>query len=114
MEARPAGGGQAGLQVAEMVQRLVAGFAPDKIILFGSHARGVAGPDSDVDLLVVKPGSGSRRRERLAMRMALRGVGIAKDLFLATPEEVERWSGHRGTLIGEAVREGRLLYERPQ
>ena len=47
--------------IAEMVRRIVAQFNPDKIILFGSHARGEAGPDSDVDLLVVMQPHGSKR-----------------------------------------------------
>jgi len=40
-------------RIEEMVRRIVRRFAPEKIILFGSHARGTAGPDSDVDLLIV-------------------------------------------------------------
>ncbi len=101
------------LQLAEIVRRLVAGFSPQRIILFGSHARGTAGPDSDIDLMVVKTLSGPRRQERLEMRMALRGVGIAKDLIVVTPEEVERWGEFEGTLIADALSGGRLLYARP-
>ena len=68
---------------------------------------------SHVDLLVVKPLSGSRRQERLEMRLALRGVGGAKDLIVVTPEEIERWGRFRGTPIADALSEGRLLYARP-
>lgn len=99
-------------KIEEMVRRIVDQFAPDKIVLFGSYARGLAGPDSDVDLLVIKPITGSRRAERVAIRAALRGVGVAKDIILATPEEVERSRGMVGTLIRPALREGRVLYER--
>ena len=96
-----------------MVGRIVEGFDPDQIILFGSHARGVAGPDSDVDLLVVMPVEGSRREQRVAIRVALRGMGMAKDVFVVTPEEVERYGDLVGTIIYPALREGRVLYERP-
>jgi uncharacterized protein len=48
-------------KISEMVRRIVEGFHPDKIILFGSYARGAAGPDSDADLLVVMPVKGSKR-----------------------------------------------------
>jgi predicted nucleotidyltransferase len=96
----------------EMVRRLVVQFAPEKIILFGSHARGHAGPDSDIDLLVVKPVTGSRRQERVAMRVALRGMGMAKDVLLVTPEEVEASRDLPGAVIRSALREGRVLYER--
>ena len=99
-------------KIDEMVRRIVAQFAPDKIVLFGSYARGQAGPDSDVDLLVIKPVTGSRRAERVAIRAALRGMGVAKDIVLATPEEVEDSRGMAGTLVRPALREGKVLYER--
>ena len=59
-------------QIDRMVKRIVRSFRPEKIILFGSHARGDAGPDSDVDLLVVMPVEGSVAEKRLEIRMALR------------------------------------------
>ena len=99
-------------KIDEMVRRIVAQFAPDKIVLFGSYARGQAGPDSDVDLLVIKPITGSKRAERVAIRAVLRGMGVAKDIILATPEEVEESRDMVGTLIGPALRDGKVLYER--
>lgn len=99
-------------KIREMTRRIVARFDPEKIILFGSHARGEAGPDSDVDLLVIKRVAGSRRRERLKIRAALRGVGLAKDVILATPEEVEKYRDVVGTIIHPALHEGKVLYER--
>lgn len=99
-------------KIEEMVRRIVAQFAPDKIVLFGSYARGQTSADSDVDLLVIKPVTGSKRAERVAIRAALRGMGVAKDIILATPEEVERSRDMVGTLIRPALREGRVLYER--
>lgn len=95
-----------------MVRRLVSQFAPERIILFGSHARGEAGPDSDVDLLVIKPVAGSLRSERIAMRVALRGTGSPKDTVLATPEDADRWQHVEGTIIHEALTTGTVLYER--
>ncbi len=61
-----------------MVQRLVERFGPEQIILFGSHARGTAGPDSDVDLLVVMPFTGSKRAKQLEMRMALHDISLVQ------------------------------------
>ncbi len=80
--------------------------------LVGSYARGTAGPDSDVDLLVILRDPGSRRQKRLEIRVALHGIGIAKDIVVATPDEVERSRDLPGTLIRAALREGRVLYER--
>ncbi len=96
----------------EMVRRLVERFQPEKIILFGSRARGEAGPDSDIDLLIVLPGPLRRLEQTVDMRLALRGLGVAKDVFLATPEELVAHKDLPGTLIYPALREGRVLYER--
>jgi predicted nucleotidyltransferase len=98
--------------IAEMVRRVVEGFDPHQIILFGSHARGTAGPDSDADLLVVMPLEGSRREQAVAIRIALSGMGLAKDVFVVTPEEVEQYRDLVGTIIRPALREGKVLYER--
>ena len=99
-------------RIREMVRRIVAGFDPDKIILFGSHAHGNAGPDSDVDLLVVKPINGSKRDERVRIGAALHGMGIAKDVAVATPEDIQRRGDLVGTVLRPALREGKVLYER--
>lgn len=98
--------------VQEMVRRIVERFQPEQIILFGSHARGTAGPDSDVDLLVVLREPGSRLQKQLEIRVALHGMGIAKDIVVATPEDMARARSLPGTLIRSALREGRVLYER--
>lgn len=95
-----------------MVRRIVAQFDPVQVILFGSHARGTAGPDSDVDLLVVLPQISSRRKTNLDVRVALRGMGIGKDILVMTPEEVQADRNIPGTIVRPALREGIVLYER--
>ncbi len=95
-----------------MVQRLVRQFDPEQIILFGSQARGTAGPDSDVDLLVVTPVGGSKRDMEIKMRVALHDVRVPKDIIVVTPEEVERNRNITGTLVYPALREGKVLYVR--
>ncbi len=95
-----------------MVQRLVERFGPDQIILFGSHARGTAGPDSDVDLLVIMPFTGSKRAKQLEMRLALHDITLPKDIILASPDEVARRRNVVGTIIRPALREGKVLYAR--
>jgi uncharacterized protein len=99
--------------IYEMARRLAREFEPDRIILFGSYARGTAGPDSDADLLVVMPVHGSRRRKAAEMERSLAGVGLPKDLLLATPEELEAQRELPGTVIRAALQEGLVLYERP-
>lgn len=95
-----------------MVHRIVARFDPDKIILFGSHARGTANRDSDVDLLVVMEVPGSKKNQTIEIRKTLAGMGLAKDVIVATPEEVERSKDLVGTIIRPALRDGKVLYER--
>ena len=98
--------------IAEAVRRIVEGFAPEQIILFDSHARGSAGPDSDADFLVVMPVSGSKRRKAVEIDLALAEIGMPKDVIVVTPEEVERYRNVVGTIIYPALREGKVLYDR--
>lgn len=95
-----------------MVRRLVRRFRPEQIILFGSHARGTAGPDSDVDLLVVMPLTGSRRDKELEMRLALNDFVVPIDIIIATPDEVERRRNIPGTVVRPALLEGKVVYVR--
>ncbi len=96
--------------IAAMVNCIVEQFRPDQIILFGSHARGTATSDSDVDLLVVLPIDGSRRAKQLEMRRALHDIRVPKDIVVVTPDEVARRRNIVGTLIYPALREGKSLY----
>jgi uncharacterized protein len=99
--------------IRTMARRLVQQFDPEQIILFGSHARGTAGPDSDVDLLVVMP---ITRRQKaateVAMRVAVHDISVPKDIVVVSPEEVLRNQHITGTLIYPALREGKVLYVR--
>ena len=95
-----------------MVRRIVQRFHPEGIILFGSHARGDAGPDSDVDLLVVMPVEGSKREMRIAIGLALASFGVPLDIMLTTPEELESRRHIPGTIERPATLEGKVLYER--
>jgi predicted nucleotidyltransferase len=101
-------------KIEKMVDRIAERFDPDpeKIILFGSHARGTAGPDSDADLLVVMRVEGSRRERATAIDLALLGIDMPADIVVVTPEELERQKDVIGTFIYPAVREGQVLYER--
>jgi predicted nucleotidyltransferase len=91
--------------------RLVQEFHPERIILFGSHARGTADAHSDVDLLVVCSIQGSRRALMVAMDRALRGLSFARDVIVMTPDEFESDRHIPGTVARPAWREGRVLYE---
>jgi uncharacterized protein len=100
-------------EIQQMVRRIVSRFQPEKIILFGSHARGEAGPDSDVDLLVVMPFHGSKLEKQLEIRLALRSIHVPKDIVVTTPEEFLWRKEIPGTIERPAAREGKVLYARP-
>jgi len=93
-------------------ERLVEGFAPSRIILFGSQARGTADDRSDVDILVVCSFKGKRRHLMLEMDRVLSGLDNAFDVLILTPEEFQRDSVIPGTVGRYAYKEGKVLYER--
>ncbi len=92
--------------LSKVRERLVDGFAPNRIILFGSQARGTADDRSDVDILVVCIFKGKRRHLMLEMDRALRGLNLARDIMILTPEEFERNRHIPGTIARPAWKEG--------
>jgi predicted nucleotidyltransferase len=96
----------------EIVRRLVKAVDPDRIVLFGSWARGDARPDSDVDLLIVKDTTEPAYRRAVPAYRALSGIGIPKDILWRTPAEVEDWSQVQTYITTRALNEGKILYEK--
>ncbi len=94
----------------DIVGRIVEVAAPDRIIMFGSAARGATGPDSDVDLLVIKQGPVHRRRLARAIYRRMIGVGQAVDVIVATPEDLERYGHSPGLVYRSALEEGVDIY----
>ena len=93
----------------EIVRRIVAAVQPQKIILFGSAAREEMGPDSDVDLLVIKP-CGHRRKTARKIERSLIGIGIPTDIIVAKPDDIERYKDTIGLIYRSALREGKTIY----
>ena len=103
--------------LSDMVRAIVAEVDPEQVILFGSRARGDAREDSDVDLLVIEStpfGNGrSRRREAARLYQALSEFDISADVLVYSRDEVEHWRDSLNNIVARALREGRVLYERP-
>ena len=100
--------------IGKIRKRLVDAFAPEKIILFGSQARGTADERSDVDILVICSFEGKRRHLMLEMDRALQGLRLARDIMILKPEEFERDRHIPGTIARPAWKEGKVLYENAQ
>ncbi|MGH8576921.1 MAG: nucleotidyltransferase domain-containing protein [Gammaproteobacteria bacterium] len=96
----------------EVVRRIVSVSSPNKIVLFGSWARGQARPDSDLDLLIIEASALPRHRRARRHRMALLGLFPAKDIVVWTPDEVAQWQHVPNAFITTILAKGRVLYER--
>ena len=96
----------------EVVRRILTAGSPLRIVLFGSQARGEAGPGSDLDVLIVEDSTLPRYKRASRYLRALVGVFPAKDVVVWTPEEIEAWSGVPNAFVTTALREGKTLYAR--
>jgi predicted nucleotidyltransferase len=97
-----------------MTDRIVEKFSPVRIILFGSYARGEADTHSDIDLLVVLPTVADKRQSAIEIRRTLADFPLAKDILVTSPAEIYRRGNVSGTALRSALREGKILYERPR
>ncbi len=97
----------------DVVRRIVEVANPEKIILFGSAAAGRMGPNSDLDLLIIKDGSYNQGQLTEEIYFSLRALSYAKDIILVTSEHVARYKDCPALIVYPALREGRSIYERP-
>jgi predicted nucleotidyltransferase len=98
-------------KIQEAVRRLVVAARPQKIILFGSRARGDAREDSDVDLLVIVREAKDRVGEMVRLNRVLKGLILPVELVVISERMFEDLANTPGTVYYEAKREGEVLYE---
>jgi predicted nucleotidyltransferase len=100
----------------EITEKIVRSVSPQKIVLFGSYARGEENAESDLDLLIIQDTpfvpEGSRLKEMGMLWRLLADIKIPKDILIYTSDEVLRWSSSLNHIIPTALREGIVLYER--
>lgn len=93
------------------VEILVREARPERVILFGSYARGEAGPDSDLDLLVVQREVSHQQAEMARLRRALSPLRIPVDLLVTDVNHLSSsWAEFPGSYLFDALRDGRVLY----
>ena len=110
MQARPQTSDETVLE--EAVRRIVQVADPEKIILFGSAARGNWKQNSDLDFLVIKRGDYNRGGLIGKVYRNMHGFGHSVDILFATPEELERYRNSYCLVFYPATREGRIVYEK--
>ena len=97
--------------IRQAVKRIVRAAQPNKVILFGSYARGDFTPDSDLDLMVILPGHPNKVAEMIRLRQTIGAVGTGVDVLVFSEEEAQRRGQVPGTVIYWANKEGKVLYE---
>lgn len=99
----------------EITEKIVREVNPRKVVLFGSHARGTARPDSDLDFLIIEDGpfnaQRSRRSEMARLWMLFPELRIPLDFLVYSSEEVDTWIHSKNHVIHYAMNDGRILYE---
>jgi predicted nucleotidyltransferase len=98
-------------QIEVIVRRIVDIIHPEKVVLFGSRARGDAHPGSDIDLLVIAESEESRHRRSIPLYGVLSDIFVPMDIVVYSPQEIQEWSGVRQAFVTAALREGKILYE---
>ncbi len=94
-----------------VTKTIVERFRPKRIMVFGSHARGEAGPDSDLDLFIEMDTARRLPERTIEVSEAFGLRPWPMDIVVYTPEEVRRLRHVSGTLLSVIEKEGKVLYE---
>ena len=95
-----------------MVNRIAEKFHPEKVVLFGSHARGSAMADSDIDLLIVMSELKNRRKTTIEMRKILADIPVPKDIIVTSEEEIVKNNFSCNSIFHIALEDGKIIYDK--
>jgi len=99
-------------KLIEIINKISSNYNPEKIILFGSYAKGNSGEASDIDLFIIKESILPRYKRGLEVRRLLYGSMIPIDLLVYTPKEIELQKDKKYSFVYEVLNTGRVVYER--
>jgi predicted nucleotidyltransferase len=101
---------------SEITRRIIKEIDVERVILFGSRARGDDRPGSDLDLLIIQKGEFTAKKSRweeiIRIRKALRGFKIPKDILIYSESEIDYWKDSLNHIIPTCLKEGKVLYAR--
>jgi len=100
-----------GEKISDIVKKIVLCYHPEKIILFGSYAKGVANEDSDIDLIIIKNTDLPRQQRGREIRKHLFGSLVPMDIKVYTPNEFNNDLTNQYSFVYEAVKNSKVLYE---
>ncbi len=96
--------------IAALRDRIVQTVHPERVILFGSAARGELGPDSDIDIMVVMPNGTHRSNTTRYLYKQLFGFGFPVDILVTTPSTLEQHKDNIGLIYRTVLAEGKEIY----
>ncbi|MBU0651045.1 nucleotidyltransferase domain-containing protein [bacterium] len=97
-------------QIDNIVKIVVDKYNPDKVVLFGSYAKGNPSENSDLDLIIIKDSSEPRYKRANVIRKELRGMKIPIDLLVYTNDEIYKWKDNKSAFVTKALKSGKILY----
>ena len=93
-----------------IVDRVTSDYDPKAIIVFGSVAKGCPTEDSDLDIAVIMDSERSIHERNVRVRKTIGPIGMAMDLLVFTPEEIEAKRNDDSSIVSEIIREGKVVY----
>ena len=97
--------------VDEVTRRILSTVQPQRVLLFGSGARGEYNKDSDLDILVIMSEDVHRRKLAQKIYRSLRGLGAPVDVIVVTEDDVKNYGDKPGLILRPAIKEGQVLYD---
>jgi uncharacterized protein len=99
-------------QIREIVRKIAEGYNPEKIILFGSYAKGQSSDDSDLDMIVIKNTNLPKHKRGIEIRKLFYGLAISMDFKIYTNREFDQESNNPYSFLYSALNGSKVLYER--